>query len=106
MKKIVAVLVSIFMIGSFSVSVFAAEEVDGITDLPMWNETEDISEEFYIKTEPASASAIVNTDSFVDKIAGPSNFELPCKGALLMDETTGQVLYAKNENIQQVKKLC
>ncbi|MBQ7816972.1 MAG: D-alanyl-D-alanine carboxypeptidase, partial [Oscillospiraceae bacterium] len=56
--------------------------------------------EFYQKTEEASAVAIVNTDSFVDKVANETNFDVPCKAALLMDETTGQVLYAKNADGQ------
>ena len=100
MKKITAVMVSISVFFSASIPFYAAEETFVAMDMPMWSETEELSEEFYAKTEPASAAAIVNTDSFVDKTAGPSNFELPCKSALLMDETTGQVLYAKNETVQ------
>ena len=50
----------------------------------------------YTPVEAASAAAIVNNDSFVDKIADETNFDIPCKAAVLMDESTGQILYAKN----------
>jgi len=50
--------------------------------------------------EPASAAAIVNSDSFVDKTADQTNFDVPCKAALLMEESTGQILYAKNADQQ------
>ena len=97
MKKIVALVVCFAVICSVPLSVMAAEQV---ADMPVWSETEEISEEFYAKTEPASAAAIVNADSFVDKVAGVENFDVPCKAALLMDEVTGQVLYAKNADMQ------
>ncbi|MBR5251622.1 MAG: D-alanyl-D-alanine carboxypeptidase [Oscillospiraceae bacterium] len=68
-------------------------------DLYVWDETEEVAAEMYIPTEPVSAAAIVNSDSFVDKTADQTNFDLPCNGALLMEETTGQVLYAKNADV-------
>ena len=62
--------------------------------------TEEMTEIVYTAVEPASAAAIVNSDSFVDKTADQTNFDLPCKAALLMDENTGQILYAKNADQQ------
>lgn len=101
MRKTVSVALSAVLVFCLALPVYAAEEAAAVgADLPYWNESEELSEEFYIKTEPASAAAIVNTDSFVDKIADQTNFDVPCKGALLMDETTGQVLYGKNFDVQ------
>jgi len=60
-------------------------------------QAEEMTEQIaYVPVEAASAAAIVNSDSFVDRTADQSNFDLPCKAALLMDENTGQILYAKN----------
>ncbi|MBR5306959.1 MAG: D-alanyl-D-alanine carboxypeptidase, partial [Oscillospiraceae bacterium] len=88
---------------SASVSVYAEEvqrEISEHNSLPVWSDGEEISEEFYARTEAVSAAAIVNTDSLVDKVADQTNFDLPCKAALLMDEGTGQILYAKNADEQ------
>ncbi|MBE6887090.1 MAG: D-alanyl-D-alanine carboxypeptidase [Ruminococcaceae bacterium] len=101
MKKLTATAICAVLVLSFSMKVFAAaEQPKAAADLPVWSEAEEIPEIFYQKTEPASAAAIVNADSFVDKIADQTNFDVPCRGALLMDETTGQVLYAKNADVQ------
>ena len=101
MKKTVTVIISALMAFGFVLPVFAAgEAVTTMADMPAWSEMEIPDAEFYQKTEEASAVAIVNTDSFVDKVANETNFDVPCKAALLMDETTGQVLYAKNADGQ------
>ena len=101
MKKTIAVIISVLLVCSLVLPVFAAgDAVTAMADVPMWSEEETPDAEFYQKTEPASAVAIVNTDSFVDKVANETNFDVPCKAALLMDETTGQVLYAKNADSQ------
>ncbi|MBE6878510.1 MAG: D-alanyl-D-alanine carboxypeptidase [Ruminococcaceae bacterium] len=103
MKKGLSIFLSACLVFSFGISVFAAgedAEVSAVLELPVWSDGEEISEEFYARTEAVSAAAIVNTDSFVDKVADQTNFDVPCKAALLMDEGTGQILYAKNADAQ------
>ena len=97
MKKttVLSVVAALTLCFVFPVYALAASQ-----DLPVWDYAEEIPVEFYEKTEPASAEAIVNSDSFVDKTANETNFDVPCRAALLMDETTGQVLYAKNADMQ------
>ncbi|MBQ6895898.1 MAG: D-alanyl-D-alanine carboxypeptidase [Oscillospiraceae bacterium] len=100
MKKGIAVFLSVCIAVS-GITCYASDVEDGeylLQDIPVWSDGEEISEEFYGRTEAVSAAAIVNTDSFVDKTADQTNFDVPCKAALLMDEGTGQVLYAKNAN--------
>ncbi|MBQ7817035.1 MAG: D-alanyl-D-alanine carboxypeptidase, partial [Oscillospiraceae bacterium] len=85
------------MTACFGISAFAAE------DAAVYNAAETAAqsaETVYTQTEPASAAAIVNSDSFVDKTADETNFDVPAKAALLMDESTGQILYAKNADRQ------
>lgn len=100
MKKTVSLFMAaaVFLTGAFSA--YAQETATAGQDLPVWDMAEELPKEFYEKTEPASAAAIVNSDSFVDKTANETNFDVPCKAALLMDEVTGQVLYAKNSDAQ------
>ena len=103
MKKFLSIFMAVCIAVSASLSVCAAEageESDGYNSLPVWSDGEEISEEFYARTEAVAAAAIVNTDSFVDKVADQTNFDVPCKAALLMDEGTGQILYAKNADEQ------
>lgn len=38
---------------------------------------------------------MTGADSFVENIAGPDSFDVPCKAAFLIEERTGQVLYEK-----------
>lgn len=92
-NRIIVFVCTVFVWSVFAPVAYAA-------DLPQWSETEQVAAEMYIRTEPASASAIVNSDSFVDRTADQTNFDLPCNGALLMEESTGQVLYAKNADVQ------
>lgn len=103
MKKFLSIFMAACIAVSASVSVCAAEEREESAEygsLPVWSDREEISEEFYARTEAVAAAAIVNTDSFVDKVADQTNFDVPCKAALLMDEGTGQILYAKNADEQ------
>ena len=99
MKKWISLFLSFCLTFFFAVSASAAEEGMRIWDeenIPVWSDGEEISKELYQRTEAVAAAAIVNTDSFVDKTADQTNFDVPAKAALLMDEGTGQVLYAKN----------
>ena len=41
-------------------------------------------------------SVMAGRDSFVSNPAGPENFDIPCRNAILVEENTGRVLYAKN----------
>ena len=101
MKKTVTVIITAMIAFCSVTTVFAAgEAVAAGADIPLWSEAETPDAAFYQKTEASSAAAIVNTDSFVDRAADETNFDVPCKAALLMDETTGQVLYAKNASGQ------
>ncbi|MBQ9844936.1 MAG: D-alanyl-D-alanine carboxypeptidase [Oscillospiraceae bacterium] len=110
MKKWISVLLSVCMLLAAGIPVLAAEQNDGSAAdtgtvsndilwqeaVPVWSDGEEISGEFFARTEAVAAAAIVNTDSFVDKAADEKDFDVPCKAALLMDEGTGQILYAKN----------
>ena len=103
MKKFLSIFMAVCIAVSASVYVCAAEAGEESAEygsLPVWSDGEEISEEFYARTEAVAAAAIVNTDSFVDKVADQTNFDVPCKAALLMDEGTGQILYAKNADEQ------
>lgn len=92
MKKVVGFFMAAVMLFGLAVP-FNASEIDS----KISNSAENIVQiSDYIPTEPASAAAIVNNDSFVDKTANQTNFDLPCKAALLMDQSTGQILYEKN----------
>ena len=86
MKKLISFLLAAVLAAGNGITAFA--------------QTDDLTETAYIPTEPASAAAIVNSDSFVDKTADQTNFDVSCKAALLMDESTGQILYAKNADQQ------
>lgn len=109
MKKGICILMAIFMILNISVVAFASGEEEQISeasakktdatvgaDMAYWSQEEEVSADFYLKEEPVAAAAIVNSDSFVDRVATQENFDLPAKAALLMDENTGQILYSKN----------
>ena len=107
MKKILSAAIAVCMVFCLCTTAFAAGDnmsvsasVNGENAVPVWSDGEEISEEFYARTEAVSAAAIVNTDSFVDKVADQTNFDVPAKAALLMDESTGQILYAKNADAQ------
>lgn len=41
-------------------------------------------------------SVMAGRDSFVSNPAGPENFDIPCRNAILVEENTGRVLYEKN----------
>ena len=66
MRKITALFLTTVLMCCFAFPVYASEIS---RDLPVWDYIEEIPVEFYEKTEPASAAAIVNSDSFVDKTA-------------------------------------
>ena len=96
MKKVISLLLTCIMTTLFCVPAYAAE--DKISeDVPKASLQQNI---VYEQVEAASAAAIVNSDSFVDKTADETNFDVPAKAALLMDESTGQILYAKNADQQ------
>ena len=109
MKKLISFMLSVILAATCGTSVYAQQIIAGeniqqnnnfqAEYIPQPTE-ETIAQITYVPVEPASAAAIVNSDSFVDKMADQTNFDLPCKAALLMDESTGQVLYAKNADQQ------
>ena len=87
MKKWISLFLSFCMAFSFAISASAAENEMWIWDeenIPVWSDGEEISKEFYRRTEAVAAAAIVNTDSFVDRTADQTNFDVPAKAALLM----------------------
>jgi D-alanyl-D-alanine carboxypeptidase (penicillin-binding protein 5/6) len=88
-KKFIYLLCSVILLNIFAPFVYATEE----------DTTEYENETEYVFS-PNIARAMAGADSFVDKTADQSNFDLPCKAALLMDEDTGQILYAKNADEQ------
>ena len=49
---------------------------------------------------PEIAQVMAGTDSFVDKMATTENFDVPCKAAYLIEETSGRVLYEKHSDEQ------
>ncbi|MEG1896288.1 MAG: hypothetical protein RR162_08605, partial [Oscillospiraceae bacterium] len=90
MKKVVSAIIALGLLLNVCITTMAA------ADLDRWDSQEETSADFYRQEEPLAAAAIVNADSFVDRQATPENFDVPAKAAVLMDEATGQVLYAKN----------
>ncbi len=54
------------------------------------------NEVFYF--DPQTIAAMTGADSFVDRVADTSDFDVPCKAAYLIEEATGQVLYVKNSD--------
>ena len=109
MKKLISFMLAVILAVTCGTSVYAQqmvtvenEQQSGGVQLGYveYAEEEMLYQTEYIPVESASAAAIVNSDSFVDKTADQTNFDLPCKAALLMDESTGQVLYAKNATQQ------
>ena len=62
----------------------------------MWEEdTSEYEEETENVFSPDIVAVMAGADSFVEKIAGPSSFDVPCKAAFLIEEKTGRVLYEK-----------
>ncbi|MBR5521022.1 MAG: D-alanyl-D-alanine carboxypeptidase [Oscillospiraceae bacterium] len=61
--------------------------------------TEENTDEYENETVNVFSTDIIavmtGADSFVEKIAGPENFDVPCKAAFLIEQRTGQVLYEK-----------
>ena len=45
-------------------------------------------------------SVMAGRDSFVSNPAGPENFDIPCRNAILVEENTGRVLYEKDSEKQ------
>ena len=108
MKKLISVFMAVLVLCGSGISVAAqqgenAQLVQGGSASAQYAQQtgeEPYADIVYTPVEPASAAAIVNSDSFVDRTADETNFDLPCKAALLMDESTGQILYAKNAEQQ------
>ncbi len=98
MKKITSLLLTAVLLSLSCITAGAAESAK--TDPQTAAEQPAQAQIYYQPVEAAAAAAIVNSDSFVDKAADQSDFDLPCKAALLMDESTGQILYAKNSEEQ------
>lgn len=107
MKKLTGILLA-FIYAAGGMTAYA-QQISGTEGAQQKSDTytvyapqaEEIAEQIaYVPVEAASAAAIVNSDSFVDRTADQSNFDLPCKAAVLMDENTGQILYAKNADQQ------
>lgn len=49
---------------------------------------------------PEIARAMARTDSFVERAADENSFDVPCKAAYLVEESSGRVLYSKNSREQ------
>lgn len=98
MKKITSLLLTAVLFSLSCITAGAAESAG--KDPQTAAEQPAQAQIYYQPVEAAAAAAIVNSDSFVDKAADQSDFDLPCKAALLMDESTGQILYAKNAEQQ------
>ncbi len=62
----------------------------------MWEENTDEYENEAVNVfSPEIITVMTGTDSFVENIADPSSFDVPCKSAFLIEQHTGQVLYEK-----------
>lgn len=103
MKKLMSLFVTAIFIVALSLNVFASGPQDLETETYIEDGVALVANaqafspaESNVQVEAASAAAIVNSDSFVDKVADQNNFDISAKAGLLMDETTGQILYAKN----------
>ncbi|MEG2929240.1 MAG: D-alanyl-D-alanine carboxypeptidase family protein [Oscillospiraceae bacterium] len=96
MKKGISAIIALSLALNMCVTAMAAADAPIASGEDSDQQTQQTSADFYEQEEPLAAAAIVNSDSFVDREATPENFDVPAKAALLMDEATGQVLYAKN----------
>ena len=62
----------------------------------MWEENTDEYENEAVNVFSSQIIEVMTgADSFVENIAGPSSFDVPCKAAFLAEQQTGQVLYEK-----------
>ena len=84
MKKLIYLLCLILLINISAPICYGAEE--DTTEYE--NETQYVFSADIIET-------MAGADSFVDKTATTSDFDLPCKAAFLIEEQTGRVLYEK-----------
>lgn len=87
MKKRTAALLAIIIFLNVCITSFASSTSEQLV-------AEETSA--YMQEEALAAMAIANSDSFVTDIATQENFDIPCKSAILMEESTGQILYTKN----------
>ncbi len=73
------------------------------TDIPPYLMGEDTSEypdEAVNVFSPQIIETMAGRDSFVNKIATTSDFDVPCKAAFLIEEQSGRRLYEKNADMQ------
>ncbi len=94
MKKIVSVFLSFILMISMSSSAYANNSV------PAAAYVEEVITEYENEPvytfSPSISEAMARTDSFVDKVADTSMFDVNAGSAILIETTTGQVLYQKN----------
>lgn len=92
MKRLIAILCILILVYAMLPRAYA-EDGQG----RMWEEdTTEYEDEMENVFSRDIISAMTGTDSFVDKVAGPGEFDVPCKAAFLTEEKTGRILYGKN----------
>lgn len=73
------------------------------TDIPpylMEEDTYEYPDEAVNVFSPRIMETMAGADSFVNRIAGTADFDVPCKAAFLIEEQSGRRLYEKNADIQ------
>ncbi len=93
MKKIICVFLSFAIFFSFCTTAYAQREL-----IP--EDTSIYENEAVNVFNPVIIEAMANADSYIEKIATPSDFDLQCTNAILIETSTGQVLYEKNADEQ------
>ncbi len=94
MKKIISVFLCAILLFNLRVPAFANEAVPAVAFVEE-SLAEYESEPAYVFDETI-AQAMARTDSFIDKVAGTQMFDVNAGSAILIETTTGQVLYEKN----------
>ncbi len=94
MKKIISIFLTLALMFSISIPVFANSEVPAMAYVE--EALGEYENEPAYSFDPTIAQAMARTDSFIDKVANTSMFDVSAGSAILIETTTGQVLYEKN----------
>ncbi len=89
-NKLIYFLCIVTLIYALMPRAYAAERIF------MEEDTSEFETEEQFVFSPEITRVMAGTDSFIDKPATTSNFDVPCKAAFLVEEKSGRILYEKN----------
>ncbi len=87
-KRRIALLLAVITLFSLTGTAYADDEIAPGEIEQYENEVFEFSDDII--------TVMTGADSFVEKIATIKDFDVPCKSAFLVEETTGRILYEKN----------